>query len=180
MKNTVFITALLTIFFSCRSQQPGLDVNAPSFRQPFITLYKSTADYFKDVKGKPIVRAILHEPDTIGYELKVLPAGVTDWKHISIDWEGTLTVFFKLGEYSKDSAAVAKRFNDLVALVRKTDPTAVFSEDNAYSDTKVKEIYVCHPGAAGCTEDDRWRLHIFFHRMFDNRFNVSVNLQAMR
>ncbi|GEM_PF-2757464 len=176
MKRSLFI--LSAIFLFCQLQAQPLNVKAKSFSTPFITLYKSAGNYFKEVKGSPIISTLFTNPDTIGYRLKLLPEGATDWKHISVDIDNLFTVFFKAGEYSQDSAEVARRFNDLIALIKETDPGAVFQEDNSYSDTKIKEVNICPAHTNNCSENDKWRVSLYFHKMLDGGYNVSVNIQS--
>jgi hypothetical protein len=178
MKKHILLLSLLFLLLQAAAQP--LNVKNKSFAETFLLLYKSAGNYFKEVKGVPIVSTMFAEPDTIGYRLRLLPAGVTDWKHISVDMNYTLTIFFKLGEYSKDSAEVAKRFNDIIALIKEADPTATLQEDDSYSDTKIKEINICTVGAKSCGEEDKWRVSLYFHKMFDDEYNVSVNMQSFK
>ncbi len=172
-------TALfLFFFFTFSANAQPFDVNAKSFAEPFWVIYKSACIFFSDIKGQPIISNMFGKPDTIGYRLKLLPAGVTDWKHISGSNSEEQTIFFKLGEYSTDSAEVAKRFTGLIALIKQMDPTAVLEYDESYSDTKVKEVRICTGKASSCGEDDPWRVSLYFHRFSGNEFNVSVNIQA--
>lgn len=171
-------TALLFFFFVFSADAQKFDVRAKSFAGPFSLIYKSAGNFFKEIKGQPIISNMFGSPDTIGFRLKLLPEGVTDWKHISGSNSEEQTIFFKLGEYSTDSAEVAKRFTDMLSLVKEIDKTAVLEYDNSYSDTKVKEVRVCTGNASSCGEEDQWRVSLYFHRFSGNTFNVSVNIQA--
>jgi hypothetical protein len=171
--------AFLVFFFSAISvNAQKLDVKARSFAEPFSVMYKSAGNFFSEIKGSPIISNMFGSPDTIGFRLKLLPEGVTDWKHISGSNSEEQTIFFKLGEYSTDSAEVAKRFTDMIELVKQIDKTAVLEYDDSYSDTKIKEVRICTGNAASCGEDDPWRISLYFHRFSGNEFNVSVNIQA--
>ncbi len=153
------------------------DVHSKNFKESFTLLYKSAATFFTEVKGPPIISNMFGTPDTIGYRIKLLPAGVTEWMNISGSNSEEQTLFFKLGEYSTDSAEVAKRFEGVIALIKEIDSTATVQYDDSYSDTKIKEVYVC-TGGGPCGEDGQWRVSLYFHRFADNEFNVSVNIQA--
>lgn len=162
--------------FQCKSQV--FDVHSKNFRETFTLLYKSAANSFAEVKGPPIISNMFGKPDTIGYQIKLLPKGVTDWKHISGSNSEEQTLFFKLGEYSTDSTEVAKRFEAVIALIKEIDPTATVQYDDSYSDTKIKELYVCS-GSGPCGEDGQWRVNLYFHRFAGNEFGVSVNIRAI-
>ncbi len=161
-------------------QGQSFNVKDTSFSRVFTILYNSAGNYFNGVKGKPIVSTMFNEPDTIGYRIRLLPQGVTDWKHLSLGIGHELTAFFKLGEYSKDSTEVAQRFNDMIALIKEIDKTAFFEFDDSYSDTKIKEVRICSESKGPCGEDDKWRVSLYFHKMFDDEFNVSVNIESHR
>ncbi len=160
-----------------QAQSQVFDVNSKNFRETFTQLYKSAANTFTEVKGPPIISNMFGTPDTIGYRIKLLPDGVTDWKHISGSNSEEQTLFFKLGAYSTDSAEVAKRFEGVIALIKEIDPTATVQYDDSYSDTKIKEVYVC-TGGGPCGTNENWRVNLYFHRFAGNEFGVSVNIQA--
>lgn len=166
---------LATIMLQACSQNSNK--NSGNFRETFTLLYKSAGNFFTEVKGPPIISNMFGTPDTIGYRLKVLPDGVTDWKNISGSNSEKQTIFFKLGAYSTDSTAMAKRFNEVIAIIRQIDPAATINYDDSYSDSKIKEVYIC-PGSGPCGEDDHWRVSLYLHRFNGNEFNVSVNIQA--
>ncbi len=174
------IVFLCVILLLQQVQGQQFNVKDSSFVRVFTTLYNSAGNYFNEVKGKPIVSTMFNEPDTIGYRIKLLPQGVTDWKHLSLGIGHELTAFFKLGEYSKDSTEVARRFYDLIDLIKEIDKTAFFEFDDSYSDTKIKEVRVCSGSKGPCGEDDKWRVNLYFHKMFDDEFNVSVNIESHR
>lgn len=178
MKKNLFVSFVL--FTVIQSQAQSFDVKDKRFSEVFTFMYKSAGHYFSEIKANPIISTMFKEPDTIGYRLKLLPPGVTDWKHISMGIEHELTIFFKLGDYSKDSAEVAARFNDMIALIKETDPAAVFREDDSYSDTKIRELYICAGNSKDCGENHKWRVSLYFHKMFGDEYNVSVNLQSYR
>lgn len=174
-KVTMFLCVML-LLQQVKAQQ--FNVKDTAFIRVFSTLYKSAGNYFKEVKGSPIVSTMFKEPDTIGYRIKLLPQGVTDWKHLSLGINLELTAFFKLGAYSKDSTEVAQRFYNLIALIKEIDKSAFFEFDDSYSDTKIKEVRICSGSKGPCGEDDKWRISLYFHKMFDDEYNVSVNIES--
>lgn len=174
MKKIVCLLLCCVLLVNAQSQP--LNIKDSSFSQVFLFLYNSAGNYFKEVKGRPIMGAF-NPNDTIGYRLRLLPAGVTDWKNIGIDMNNNLDISFKLGEYMKDSAEMAKRFYDLIDVIKAADPSAVVQEDNSYSDTKIKEVYICS-GGSYCGENGKWRVNLYFHRFSGGEYNVTVNMQA--
>ena len=176
MKKQLFLIAFIS-FSICAGAQ-SFDVKSKNFTEVFTLLYQSAGHYFKEVKGKPITSNFFSTIDTIGFRILQLPEGVTDWKHLDLGADGSITLFFKLGEYSTDSAEVARRFSDCIALIKQIDPAVVITEDNKYSDTKVKEVYSCSSAATPCTEEGKWRVNLYFHRFSNKEFNVSVNIQS--
>ena len=136
------VMSLYVMLLLQQVQGQQFNVKDTSFIRVFTTLYNSAGNYFNEIKGRPIVSTMFNEPDTIGYRIKLLPLGVTDWKHLSLGIGNELTAFFKLGEYSKDSTEVAQRFNDMIALIKEIDTTAFFEFDDSYSDTKIKEVRI--------------------------------------
>lgn len=171
------LSALLILTTSALNAQE-IDTRSKNFRETFTLLYNSAAHQFNEVKGAPIISTMFGKPDTIGFRIRLLPDGVTDWKHISGSNSEQQTVFFKLGEYTTDSTKMFQRFNDVISLIKEIDRSVLVQYDDSYSDTKIKEVNICSGSPLNCGEDDPWRVNLYLHRFNGNEFGVSVNINS--
>jgi hypothetical protein len=173
---------LLFIFFSSPLlAQKAFHVNNPAFKAGFSRLLKTAENHFEGVKGVPLLsnNGMTEQPDTIGYQLTFVPAGITDYRQISRNEDGSLDVHLKIGSYSTNKKEVEKRMLDLIKLIRSASGNSyVFLDDKSYGDTKIREVHACKKWPGGLSDAT---VEILFHRLRSEKkdlYNVSVNLIA--
>lgn len=175
MKALFCLMALLLLPRAGMAQVPHFNVSDPAFVTAFTKLYKGTSNAFADVRGRALMHPTYH--DTAGYQLLVPPPGATDLQPISLNEDGSMEIFFKLGNYSPDSAAVALTMENLIVLVKRIAREGVVLEEDTSSpsDTRIRELNGCR-GAEECNGDD-YIITLFHHRRFNKTWNIAVTLR---